>query len=70
VIAWLVSKWRARQRAMDEILLWPICCKHAESEDDARMAFAVHAFMDPAWNQLPPEEFDKLILALPYKRKT
>lgn len=69
MLKWLVAKWRARQRAMDEILLWPICCEQAETEDDARMAFAVHAFMDPAWASLGREEFDRAIKALPYVKR-
>jgi hypothetical protein len=41
--------WRARQRAIDLQILWPICKEKARSLDHARAAFAVHAFSDPAW---------------------
>jgi hypothetical protein len=44
-------KWlRKRQRATDIEVLWPVCKAHAKSLDDAKAAFAVHVFMDPAWS--------------------
>jgi hypothetical protein len=52
LFSWLVDRWRARQRALDMQILWPLCCKHAPDLATAKMAFAVHAFADPAWLHL------------------
>jgi len=49
MINWLLSIWYARCRKIDMEILWPICLKHAPDLDHAKMAFAVHAFNDPAW---------------------
>ena len=49
---WLRKWWNARQRAIDIEILWPICVENAPDIDQARAAFAVHAFNDPAWRVL------------------
>ncbi len=46
---WLINWWHGRQRSIDLDILWPICCEQACDLDHAKMAFAVHAFHDPAW---------------------
>lgn len=43
--------WRERQRGVDLKLLWPICKAKASDIEQARAAFAVHAFEDPAWRE-------------------
>lgn len=43
------SWWRSRQRRLDLAILWPICKQHARNLNCARVAFAIHAFNDPAW---------------------
>lgn len=61
MIARLVYWWRERQRSIDIELLWPICRDKTECLDDARTAFAIHAFMDPAWRCLGDEEICRRI---------
>ena len=39
----------ARRRKIDRELLWPMIKDHATSLEQAREAFAHHAFHDPAW---------------------
>lgn len=56
--------WRARQRRMDILILWPQCCELAPDLDRAKMAFAMHAFNDPAWQWLGPDEIKRQIDAL------
>ena len=70
MIGWLLGLWRKRQRDIDTRILWPVCCEAAANSDEARMAFAIHARMDPAWSDLTPEEFDRQITALPYPGET
>jgi hypothetical protein len=41
--------WRARQRAVDIDVLWPILLREAGDLDRAKAAFAFHAMNDPAW---------------------
>lgn len=59
----LLRWWRARQRAIDLQLLWPVCKREAlarfgeaEALDYAKAAFAVHAFHDEAWMCLGEEK--------------
>jgi hypothetical protein len=52
IFARLMRWWRARQRAIDVELLWPVCKSRAPDLDTARVAFAIHAFRDPAWREL------------------
>jgi hypothetical protein len=63
VIGWLMSLWRAQQRRIDLEILWPTCKREAanveryggewladiDALEAAKVAFAVHAFNDPAW---------------------
>lgn len=49
---WLKNLWYARMRRIDLQILWPACKSKAKTLDDARAAFAVHAFHDPAWLSL------------------
>jgi hypothetical protein len=49
VLAMILALWRARQRAIDLKILWPICKQGAPDLDHAKAAFAYHAFSDPAW---------------------
>jgi hypothetical protein len=44
--------WHARQRRIDMDILWPICLKEANDLDHAKAAFAVHCYLDPAWQEL------------------
>ena len=53
--------WRARQRAIDLDILWPTCIAEAPDIDHAKAAFAVHAFHDPAWLALGPDEIIRRI---------
>lgn len=53
--------WRRRQRAIDMDLLWPICCAHAPDLATAKVAFAMHATRDPAWQALGDEEVFRFI---------
>ena len=49
MIRWLQGLWYARLRKIDMQVLWPSCVKLTNDLDHAKMAFAVHAFNDPAW---------------------
>lgn len=49
MIRWLQGLWYARLRKIDMQILWPSCVSQAHDLDHAKMAFAVHAFSDPAW---------------------
>jgi hypothetical protein len=53
--------WDARRRKIDIEILWPCCKTQAEDLDQARMAFACHAFYDPAWQSLGHNEIAKRI---------
>ena len=61
ILAW----WRARQRAIDIAILWPICVERAPNIDRAKAAFALHAFNDPAWLALGEDELIRRIEAMP-----
>lgn len=58
---WLIEWWRQRQRATDLAILWPTCKEQARDLDHAKMAFAMHAFHDPAWLCLGDEEIKQRI---------
>ena len=64
MIAWLINWWHARQRAVDLDILWPVCLEQAETLEDAKLAFAVHAFHDEAWMCLGEDEVHRRIDAL------
>lgn len=51
MIARLMRRWRAMQRAMDLRLLWPVCLREAPDRDMARRLFLCHCMMDPAWRR-------------------
>lgn len=51
MIGWLFKYWRTTQRATDMSTLWPACKEHANSLDEARMAFYMHASNDTAWTK-------------------
>lgn len=67
----ILSWWRARQRAIDVQILWPICQSEAKARfpadqalDYAKAAFAYHAYHDRAWQILGEEEIIARIDAL------
>lgn len=61
----LLDLWHWQQRRIDLSILWPACKKQAGGDlDDARAAFAVHAFRDPAWTCLGHDEVVARIDAL------
>jgi hypothetical protein len=45
----LIRWWYRRLRRLDLQILWPSCKKQASDLDNAKAAFAVHAFHDRAW---------------------
>jgi hypothetical protein len=49
------------RRKLDIEILWPRCREHAPSLYQARLAFTVHAFNDPAWLCLGKTEIAKII---------
>jgi hypothetical protein len=53
--------WHARQRKIDLEILWPVCLDAAESLDEARAVFALHAYNDRAWLCLDPNELSYLL---------
>ena len=69
---WLRNHIQARPRRIDVTTLWPIIKRQASertnSHDDllrvARLAFALHAKHDPAWQALDDKERHKQINAL------
>jgi hypothetical protein len=60
-LARLLGLWRGYQRATDIKILWPACKENAPDLETARMAFTVHAALDPAWTSLGPEEMRRQI---------
>lgn len=64
MIRWLLTRWHARQRAIDLRILWPACKDNARDLDHARAAFAYHAFHDRAWLELGDDEIARRINAL------
>lgn len=53
---WILARWYARCRALDLEILWQSCKAQAPDLDHAKMAFAVHAYNDPAWMSLGRDE--------------
>jgi len=43
--------WRAWQRRIDMLILWPSCRSAASDIESARGAFFVHAMLDTAWTR-------------------
>ena len=60
----VLGSYNERRRAIDIDILWPICKKHASNLDNAKAAFATHAFNDPAWQPLGDDEIARRIDAL------
>jgi hypothetical protein len=46
---WFWDWWYWRLRRIDMKFLWPSCRRISPNIDQARAAFMVHAFNDPAW---------------------
>lgn len=67
MIRWALDWWRAWQRRIDLVILWPSCQRMAmeyhpsDYVEYAKAAFAVHAFRDPAWLTLGEEEIKRRI---------
>jgi hypothetical protein len=64
VIRWLIRWWHKRQRAIDVEILWPACRDQAATLDAARAAFTMHAFHDPAWQELGSAEIHRRVRQL------
>jgi hypothetical protein len=60
----LLRWWYVVVRELDKRLLWPACRDFAEDIEQARGAFAIHAFQEPAWLVLGPAEVVRRIEAL------
>jgi hypothetical protein len=64
----LVAAWQALTRRLDVRFLWPSCrdeaARRGGSVDLARAAFAMHAYNDPAWLALGPDEIYRRIEGL------
>lgn len=56
MIRWVIRWWHARQRAIDLEILWPSCRDQAPDLATAQVAFTMHAFNDPAWQELGSDE--------------
>lgn len=61
MIRLLQGWWYARCRKLDMEILWPTCVEQANDLDHAKMAFAVHAYNDPAWMFLGPDAIYRFI---------
>jgi hypothetical protein len=44
--------WYSYTRWLDRRFLWPACVDNADTLDQAKAAFALHASLDPAWTAL------------------
>lgn len=64
IFVWFSTCLRARQRRYDLDILWPICKEYAFDLDQAKAAFAVHAFHDIAWIVLGEAEIIRQITNL------
>ena len=58
---WIRNWWYKRLRKLDMKILWPTCLEHAQNLDDAKAAFACHAFHDEAWTVLGRDEVYRII---------
>lgn len=65
---WLLSPWHYTQRSIDLQFLWPACKQAAKARgrdlEDAKAAFAFHAFNDTPWLALGEDEIQRRIDAL------
>ena len=57
----IIGWWHARQRVVDLQILWSACVENASNLDQAKAAFAVHAFNDAAWLWLGEDEIARQI---------
>ena len=64
LLGWVNACWYWRQRRVDLKILWPACVEQAPNIEEARAVFALHAYDDPAWLALPPEELTRRLHAL------
>jgi hypothetical protein len=64
MMKWLYDLWYERQRQADLKILWPCCREKAPDLDQAKAAFATHAFADPAWLYLGEDHIKQVIAAL------
>lgn len=54
--------WRKRQRRIDLEILWPVCKENSETIFQARAAFTMHCYMDPAWGKdFDAIEIDRIV---------
>lgn len=62
-IRWLLQQfnYNHRRRQIDLQILWPACKANSLNLDDAKAAFAVHAFNDYAWLPLGHDEIKRRI---------
>jgi len=58
---WIRKIWYARLRRIDMQILWPCCKEQAKTLDQAKAAFAVHAYNDRAWAILGEVEVFRII---------
>lgn len=56
MISRLIQGWRAILRKHDLEILWPAFKKHAQTLDQAKAGFMIHASNDPAWTTDYTEE--------------
>ncbi len=56
--------WNHRCRELDLQILWPECVAGTPTLDHAKATFALHAYNDPAWIALGPEEIARRIVSL------
>lgn len=51
------QKMKAKKREIDRRILWPVIKENLESDlGKAKAAFALHAAIDPAWQNLTEDE--------------
>ena len=60
------SWWRARQRKIDMVTVWPELIAQARDEQHAKRALAMHIAHDPAWDDLNDDEKRAFIERLPW----
>ena len=60
----LIDWWRAQQRALDIMILWPACKDEAPDFGTAKAVFSLHCFSEDAWTSLGAEEMLRQIDAL------
>ena len=53
---WLIILWHRRLRRIDLELFWPSCVENAADLDQAKAAFAVHAFNDNAYSDMSHDQ--------------